>query len=87
MATLTGSQVTILWSSGVAEEFTLFAVKNVNTGDLLDLSPSFRVVLQAMFMGATVSGIAAGAINGTTVTAPAGLSSAAAYLLVQGVAI
>lgn len=87
MALLSNPQVTELWRSGIAEQFMLFAVKNVTTGDTMDLASNFRVVLQAAFVGATVSGIAPGTISGTIVTAPAGLTSAGAYLLVQGVAV
>jgi hypothetical protein len=87
MALLDGSQVTELWRSGIAEQFMLFAVKKVTTGDTMDLGLYFRVVMQVAFIGATVSGIAQGTINGTTVTAPAGLTNAGAYMFVQGVAV
>jgi hypothetical protein len=87
MAALTGSQYTELWRNGQCEQFSLFAVKNVNTGDTVDLSGTFRVILQTTWMGATVSGVANGTFNGTLATAPAGLASAGAFLLVQGVAV
>lgn len=87
MASLTTDQISILWESGVSEKFGLYAVKQVNSGDTIDFAPLYRVVLNTAWMGATVSGTIAGtAQTGTTVTAPAGLTNAGAYLLVQGVA-
>lgn len=87
MAALGQDQITEMWSDGHCEKFSLFAVKAVNTGDTLDLSSRFRVILQSAWMGATVSGVISGSATGTTATAPNGLTNAGAYLLVQGVAI
>lgn len=87
MAALTSDQTTELWTTGQCEKFSLFAVKAVNTGDTIDLSQRFRVILQTAWMGATVSGVISGSATGTTATAPNGLSNAGAFLLVQGVAI
>lgn len=87
MAALVTGQYTELWRNGQCEQFSLFSVKNVNTGDTVDLSSFFRVILQTTWMGATVSGVATGTFSGTTATAPAGLSGAGAFLLVQGVAV
>jgi hypothetical protein len=87
MAVLAAGQVSQLWSDGQAEHLALFTVKKVSTGDTIDLSAQFRVLLQVVFMGATVAGIATATFAGTTVTAPTGLTTAGAYMLVQGVAI
>lgn len=87
MAQLTDDQVVKLWANGDCEKFALFAVKNVDTGDTHDFTADFRVVMQAAWLGATVSGVAQGAVSAdTVVAAPAGLTNAGAYLLVQGVA-
>lgn len=87
MAVLSASQVSELWRNGDCEQFSLFAVKNVNTGDTFDLSGTFRVILQVIWMGATVSGTASGSFTGTVVTAPTGLTTAGAFMLVQGVSV
>jgi hypothetical protein len=86
MAVLTPDQVTTCWEQGTCEKFGLYAVKLVNTGDTYDLSPNFRLVTQSTWMGATVSGTVTGAQSGTVVTAPSGLTSAGAFLLVSGIA-
>jgi predicted branched-subunit amino acid permease len=86
MAILAADQVTLLWQDGTSEHFALFAVKFVDSGDTFDFSAYFRIILQSMWMGATVSGVAAGSHTGTVETAPAGLTDAGAYLLIQGVA-
>jgi hypothetical protein len=88
MAALLSAQYTPpLWQDGNCECFMLFSVRNVNTGDTVDLGSYMRVIEQCVWMGATVSGIAVGAFTGTVVTAPAGLTSAGAYLLAQGVLV
>lgn len=86
MADLTSDQISILWESGVAEKFGLYAFKDVSDGDTYDFAAQYRKILQSAWMGATVSGVVAGTQVGTIVTAPAGLTDAGAYLLVQGVA-
>lgn len=86
MATLTDDQVTICWEQGTCEKFGLYAVKFVTSGDTYDMTAKFRLVLQSTWMGATVSGTVTGSQNGSVVTAPAGLSSAGAFLLVSGIA-
>lgn len=89
MASLTRAQYPMLWTNGGGEPnaFVLYAVKNVTTGDTMDVSADFRVILQSVWMGATVSGTVAGTNTGTVLTAPNGLASAGAYVLVQGVAL
>jgi hypothetical protein len=87
MAVLNPQQVDQRWLEGNCERFALFAVKNVTSGDTADLSAYFRTIMQTFWMGATVSGVAAGTFNGTVATAPAGLTNAGAFLLVQGVSL
>jgi predicted RecA/RadA family phage recombinase len=86
MAVLNQQQVDQRWIEGNCERFALFAVKNVTSGDTVDLGTYFRTIMQTFWMGATVSGVAAGTFTGTVATAPAGLTNAGAFLLVQGVA-
>lgn len=86
MATLTDDQVTTCYEEGACEKYGLYSVKFVSTGDTYDLGSRFRLVLQSTWMGATVSGTVTGTQSGTVVTAPAGLSTAGAFLLVSGIA-
>jgi hypothetical protein len=87
MAVLTAAQVVQMWSDTGARLFTLFRVEDLTSGDTVDLGALgfYRQVKQAMFMGATVNGTAAGTISVAVVTVPAGLSHDAAYMLVDGV--
>lgn len=87
MTATTVGQATVMWTSGQCEQFTLFAIKGVTSGDTVDLSQWFRNLIQTTWMGATVSGTATGTFNGTVATVPPGLVNAGAYLLVQGVAV
>jgi hypothetical protein len=85
MAALDPTQVKLLWQNTGARRWALFAIENVTTGDTADLSSYYRVIKQTAWMGATVSGVATGTFTTTVVTAPAGLSADAAYLMVDGV--
>lgn len=87
MAALTPNQITPIWQEGTSGHYALLAIKNVSTGDTVDLATYFRTLIQTAWMGATVSGVATGTSTGTIATAPAGLTNAGAYLLVQGVAV
>jgi hypothetical protein len=87
MASLSPNQITMMWSEGQCARYALYSIKNVDTGDTIDLSNHFRVIIQTAWLGATVSGVATGSFVGQTATAPSGLTDAGAYLLVQGVAV
>lgn len=86
MAVLNSDQVTQIWAGGDCERFALFAVKQVSAGDTYDFGTAFRVIMQQTWLGATVTGVASGTISGTVITAPAGITNAGAYVLIQGVA-
>jgi hypothetical protein len=89
MATLTGLNVDVLYSQSGADLFGAFALRNITTGDTLDLSvtgvqPAFQVVRKAVIMsnGSNIAAICA--FSGTVVTMPAGLAASSAYLCVTG---
>lgn len=88
MAVISGLQIKRLFTDGEAAQLALFAIRNVSTGDTVDLGPSgaatFLNVKQAAMIGATVQGAAAASVSGTVVTMPAGLSGDAIYLLAWG---
>lgn len=91
MAVISGQQVTIAYQEGTAAKIALVAVKNVTTGDTLDLGPTgasaqFRQLKGAVMLGSTVIGSAAASISGTTITMPAGLTNDAAWVLAFGAA-
>lgn len=88
MAAITGTQVKRLFTDGEAALLAVYALRNVTTGDTVDLGPSgantFLSVKQATFIGATTPGSAAATVSGTSVTMPAGLSGDAIYLMAWG---
>jgi hypothetical protein len=88
MAAITGKQVKRLFYDGEAAMMALYVVRNVSTGDTLDLGPSgvgdFLSVKQSAMVASTVAGSAAAAVAGTTITMPAGLTNDALYLMAWG---
>lgn len=86
MAALTyGAQVTMEWANGVSDKTALYAVKDVTSGDTINLSPDFSLCVLAAFLGITSNQVLlAPAASGTVVTIPAGLATEAGYLLVYG---
>ena len=89
MAALTAVNVQTLYNQAGADLVALFALRNVSTGDTLDLGitdvqPQFQVIRKAVVLSVGANLAAVAAITGTTVTIPAGLASAGAYLLVTG---
>jgi hypothetical protein len=89
MAALTGLNVDVLHSQGGADLYASFALRNINTGDTLDLSvtgiqPPFQVIRRAVVMSNASNLAAICAFAGTVITMPAGLVSASAYLSVTG---
>ena len=88
MATLTASNAVALYQSGAADKIVLVALRNVNTGDTLDVGPTGIGVLQTC-VRAVVIGIQGGAqiaasTSGTVVTMPTGMSADDGYLTVWG---
>ena len=88
MAVIANGQVRRLYAEGQADRVVLYALRNIGTGDTVDLGPSgtgdFYVVKQAAMIGATMEGSATATAAGTVVTMPAGLSGDAIYLLAYG---
>jgi hypothetical protein len=75
------------WQDGLAERTALYALRNITTGDTVDLAQDFTVVKRAVLLGTTVAGaVAAVASANTIITIPAGVSADAGYLLAFGVA-
>jgi hypothetical protein len=88
MPLLSTDQFWLAYSDGVAQRTCLFAVKNVDAADTIDLSGYFKVVKRAGVVSATGTQIAACAVSGTppvTLTIPAGPVDDALWLLVVGV--
>lgn len=89
MAALTGLNVDVLYNQGGADLFAAFALRNINTGDTLDLGltgvqPAFQIIRKAVIMSNASNVAAICTVAGTVVTMPAGLTSASAYLSVTG---
>ena len=84
MAVLDTTHYMHVWSDGLSDRVVLYALRNVNSGDTIDLSVEFSVVKQAIMLGTTVNGSGAASFAGTIVTMPAGLNKDAAYLLAWG---
>ena len=88
MAALTQDQVRKVFSDSGPLQFGLFEVRQITSGDTINLTDLgfFRVVKQAVWVGATVSGAAVATVTGgTTVTAPGAFTNDGVYLLVAGV--
>jgi hypothetical protein len=81
---LTGNHYPQQWTNGQSDKTALYALRDVSTGDTVDLGGDFLAVKQAIMLGTTVNGSATASVSGTVVTMPAGLSSDAAYLLAWG---
>jgi hypothetical protein len=77
-----------VYQAGSADRVVLVALRNVTTGDTLDLGQTGLALLsfinRAVLMSVTSFVEIAGTWNGTVVTMPAGLSNDAAYLLAWG---
>jgi hypothetical protein len=89
VAVLGPINVQALYNQGGADLFAAFALRNVNTGDTLDLSvtdvsPAFQVVRKAVVFSVGANLAAVANITGTVVTMPAGLAQAGGYLVVFG---
>jgi hypothetical protein len=88
MAVLSGANAVTVYQSGFADKVALIALRNVTTGDTLDVGGSginiLQVVNRAVVIGITVFVEIAASWSGTVVTMPTGLSADAAYLLAWG---
>lgn len=90
MAALTGAQVKLNWFQGDDDRWALIALRDVNTGDTLDLGPSGINVLLTVKAAAMIGVLAqAGAVvaaAGTVITVPAGVTADEVMLLAWGAA-
>lgn len=87
MALLTSDQCVELFSDGRCGRTALYALKNVDAADTVDVASSFKVVKRAGIVSDTGTTIAAiSTITGTVLTIPAGPADDAVWMLVVGVA-
>jgi hypothetical protein len=88
MAILTGTNVIPQYTIGGADILGLYALRNVNTGDTIDLAtlgpPGFQIIKRGVVLGISVFVEIAATFTGTVVTMPSGLAGDSAYLLVWG---
>jgi hypothetical protein len=88
VAVVTGKQVKRLSYDGSAAMMAVYVVRNVTTGDTLDLGVDgigdFLNVKQAAMIGSTVAGSAVATVSGTVITIPSGVSGDAIYLMAWG---
>ena len=92
MATITAQQVSEEWQEGTSSRAALLAVKNVTTGDTLNVGTGgainvFSYVKSAIGCGTTVIGTGACSVSApTTITIPSGLSNDSLFILIFGCA-
>jgi hypothetical protein len=85
MAALDPTKNGAVYMDGRAERTVLYAVKNVNTNDTIDLAAEFTVPKVAVFLSTTGQQKGVCTIAGTVITIPtASLTGEAGYLLVWG---
>lgn len=84
MAVASGNQVKRLFFDGQAAMMAVYVVRNVTTGDTVNLGSDFLNVKQATMIGSTVAGSAAASVSGTVITIPAGVAGDAIYLMAWG---
>jgi len=93
VAAITAQQVSVEWQEGTSSRAALLAVKNVTSGDTLDVGPSgvvnvFSRVKSAIGCGTTVIGTGAATVTApTSLTMPSGMSNDSLFLLVFGCAL
>lgn len=89
MAVLTGAQVVPIAIRGDADLTGLYSLRNVTSGDTVDLaslgaSPAFQVIKRGVVLGVSDFVEVAATFTGTVVTMPSGLNASSGYLLVWG---
>ncbi len=89
MAALTAMNVDVLYNQAGPDLFAAFALRNVNTGDTLDLGvtgiqPAFQVIRKAVLLSVAANIAAVCQFTGTVITMPAGLAASGGYLAVTG---
>lgn len=86
MALLANDQATLVYTEGVCGRTALYALKNVDAADTVDVAAQFKVVKRAGIVsdsGTTIASIST--ITGTVLTIPAGPSDDGVWLIVVGV--
>lgn len=89
MAVVTAQQVVCPWYEGVCDRAAVVGLKNVTTGDTVDLGAGGAFVLfngieRAVAIGLTVVGSAVVSVTGNVLTIPAGIAGDAIFVLVYG---
>lgn len=88
MAVLDATQAIARYQTGDADMIALIGLRNVTTGDTLDVAvvtaPKFQVVKAGVVLGVSDFVEIAANFTGTVVTMPAGLSKSSGYLLILG---
>jgi uncharacterized membrane protein len=79
-----GTDVLPQWFNGAADKAALYAYKDANSGDTINLSQDFIIVLQAVVIDVRAQLQDPCGITGTTLAFPGGLSAGAGWLLVWG---
>jgi hypothetical protein len=92
VAVVTSQQVVVPHFEGNIDRFALVGLKNVTTGDTVDLGaggayPLFSGVERAVAIGLTVVGSAVVSNTGNVLTVPAGIAGDAVVVLVYGSAL
>jgi hypothetical protein len=92
VAAITAQQVSVEWDEGSSGRAALLAVKNVSSGDTLNVGTGgavqvFSYVKSGIACGTTVIGTGTATVTApTTLTMPSGLSNDSCFLLVFGCA-
>jgi hypothetical protein len=88
VAVLTSTNVIPQYTTGGADLLGLYALRNVNAGDTIDLStlgaPVWQLIVRAAVLGITDAVVNYASTSGTVVTMPSGLSAASGYLMAWG---
>jgi hypothetical protein len=86
MADIT-AQMTRVYQDGQCGRTALYAVKNADAADTVDVAADFRVVKRAGIVSDTGTTIASASATGTVITVPTGPADDGIWLLVVGVAV
>lgn len=84
MAALPQNRYPLMWMDGQSDRTALYAVRNVDGSDTMDVAQEFSVLKRAVILGTTVAATASCSVSGTVITIPAGANDDAAYVLAYG---
>ena len=87
MAALTTDQIQRVFQDGICGRTALYALKNVDATDTVDVAADFKVVKRGGIVSDTGTTIGAVTIAGTVLTVPSGPADDAVWMLVVGVAV